>query len=1093
MYEWENPKLISSGTEKPHSTFIPYFDFKSFSWKYPKNCLFLNGKWKFYLAKNPFELPEGFHSKDFDDSAWNDIDVPSNWELQGYDKPIYTNIVYPFKVNPPHVSTDYNPTGIYRKKIFISKNLLNEELFIHFEGVRSFLKLWINGEEVGFSKDSCTPAEFRVTKFLKEGENVIAALVLKWCDASYLEDQDMWWFAGIYRDVYLYTLPKCHIWDIFLRTDLDENYENAKLFVDVQIRNLGDTSCTDALDLVLFDPTDKQSLLCQKNITLEPNSDKTVSFWFDIEKPMKWSHETPNLYVLSVKFGKDEKKVNFGFRKIEIKDGKLWINGKSFYVKGVNRHEFDPDKGHSVPVERMIQDIRLMKQCNINTVRTSHYPNQTRWYDLCDYFGLYVIDEANIESHGIGWDPQVTLARKEEWKDAHVDRVKRMVERDKNHVCVIFWSLGNEAGDGENFEQAALWIKSRDNTRFVHYCPHGTTGFADGHHLDIVSTMYPPIEKLIKYSVSNPKRPLLMCEYAHAMGNSVGNLKDYWDVIEMHPNLCGGCIWDWVDQGIRKYDPDGKQFWAYGGDFKDEPNDGNFCCNGIVLPDRTVEPEYYEVKKIYQNIKINKLSNDTYEIENNYIFTNLDQFEGTWLVRADGEIVEKKSFTVNVPPGHKTTVKLPVNPSKDDREYFLEINFSLKQDLPWAEKGHVVAWEQFKLKEPVFYHVKRDSLFFEVSEDGHSYFVKGKDFTVTFSKFSGTIEQINYSSTNLLVSPLVPNFWRVPIDNDIGNKMPERLAIWKKASYERKLHKLHTEHRENRFTLCSEYQLPGGSWDYLTFTVFSTGEILVDHTIIPEDGLPELPRFGIQFKTTSALKRVKWYGAGPHETYWDRKHSGLIALHQLASDSLVHYYVRPQETGNRTDVRYFKIYDENNLGLMICGIPTVDFSIWPFSMEDLENAKHVNELEKKDFLTINVDYKQTGVGGDDSWGARTHREYTLIPKAYNHRFVIKPLLNGTGWRELPAIEENFRIELNLAKVSLKKEELAQAIVVADNFSAVSFTQPILLYLDEQVIVAKELTVPPFQKSKFVFEFKISEPGIHIVKTNFTQARSIYVI
>ncbi len=1092
MYEWENPQLVSAGTERPHATFIPYFNLKTLTWEYPEDFESLNGKWKFYFAENPFNLPEGFYTEVFDDSTWNDIDVPSNWELQGYDKPIYTNVVYPFKVNPPYIPKDYNPTGIYRKKVFIPEKWLQREVFLHFEGVRSFLKLWINGMEVGFSKDSCTPVEFRVTEFLKAGENTITAMVLKWCDASYLEDQDMWWFAGIYREVYLYALPKAHIWDIFVKTDFDENSDNATLFIDVELRNLSKTSCSDKLSLALLSPDEQQISLCTETVEIEPDSRRTLNFTFSVEKPVKWSCETPNLYVLLAKFGEDEKKINFGFRKIEIKDGRLWINGKSFFIKGVNRHEFDPDRGHAITVDRMIQDIKLMKQANINTVRTSHYPNQTRWYDLCDYFGLYVIDEANIESHGIGWTPEVTLAKKEEWRQAHLDRVQRMVERDKNHASVIFWSLGNEAGDGENFEQAALWIKSRDNTRPIHYCPHGTSGFADGYHLDVVSTMYPPIEKIIGYSLSNPKRPLLMCEYAHAMGNSVGNLKDYWEVIETHPNLCGGCIWDWVDQGIKKSDSKGRSFWAYGGDFGDQPNDGNFCCNGLVLPDRTVEPEYYEVKKVYQHIKIRKISYNTYEVENSYSFTNLDQFEGKWILRADGEIVDHGTFTLDLPSGDKTLLKLPIKKSYDDREYFLEVNFCLKEDKPWAEKGHIVAWEQFKLKSGSFYHVKPQGSF-RILEDGNSYTVKGENFQVVFSKLTGTLQQLNYLGKDLLLSPVVPNFWRAPIDNDVGNKMPERLAIWKKATCERKLHRLSARQHKDRFTLCCEYQLPAGSWDYLTFSVFSNGEILIDHTIIPGENLPELPRFGLQFKVLKNLKNVVWYGRGPHETYWDRKHGGLFALHSGKSNSLVHYYVKPQETGNRSDVRYFKLFDESQVGFLVCGLPTIDFSIWPFSMEDLEQAKHVNELEEKDFLTVNIDYRQTGVGGDDSWGAKPHKEYTLFAKPYSYRFVIKPLSKDVNFRQLPAFEQDFEVELRLPRISYKQGETVRAIIHVENNSIVSFEKPILLYLDNSLVEAKHCIVPPFQKSDLTFYFKIVEKGIHVICSNLTEARSVYTV
>ncbi|MCD6551359.1 glycoside hydrolase family 2 TIM barrel-domain containing protein, partial [Thermotoga sp.] len=833
-YEWENPQLVSSGTEKPHATFIPYFDPFKGKWEYPKDFLSLNGNWKFFFAKNPFEVPEGFFLEDFDEASWDEIEVPSNWEFKGYGKPIYTNVVYPFETNPPLVPRDDNPTGIYRKWIEIPESWLEKEIFLHFEGVRSFFYLWINEKKIGFSKDSCTPAEFRVTDYLRAGRNLITVEVLKWSDGSYLEDQDMWWFAGIYRDVYLYTLPKFHVRDVFIRTDLDENYKNGKLFADVEFRNLGEESEKN-FELVLIDPDGKTTTLVKERV--KPK-DSVLSFVFDIENPKKWSAEKPHLYVLKVKLGEDEKKINFGFRKVEIKDGTLLLNGKPLYIKGVNRHEFDPDRGHAVTVERMVEDIKLMKQHNINTVRTSHYPNQTKWYDLCDYYGLYVIDEANIESHGVGWDLETTLANKPEWEKAHLDRIQRMVERDKNHPSVIFWSLGNEAGDGINFEKAALWIKSRDNTRLIHY--EGATLRGENYYPDVFSRMYPKIDTLLEYASKKQEKPFIMCEYAHAMGNSVGNLKDYWDVIERYPYLHGGCIWDWVDQGIKKVDEQGREFWAYGGDFGDEPNDKNFCCNGVVLPDRTPEPELLEVKKVYQNIKVRQLTKSLYEIENHYLFTDLEEFDGIWKIRRDGEVIKEERFKLSLAPSEKTTIKIDL-PEMDSAEYFLEIEFALSRDTLWAKKGHVVAFEQFQLKPA---EMEKESVEDDVSvsENGSHIEIKAKEIKFVFSKLSGFLEQIIHRDRNLLVSPVKPNFWRVPIDNDIGNRMPERLAVWKKASYNQQLHKMSWKKENGKVFVQSVYQVPGNSWVYLTYTIFGNGDVLVDFALIPGESVPEIPR-----------------------------------------------------------------------------------------------------------------------------------------------------------------------------------------------------------------------------------------------------------
>jgi len=1082
-YEWENPQLVGEGTEKPHASFIPYLDPFSGEWEYPEEFISLNGNWGFLFAKNPFEVPEDFFSENFDDSNWDEIEVPSNWEMKGYGKPIYTNVVYPFEPNPPFVPKDDNPTGVYRRWIEIPEDWFKREIFLHFEGVRSFFYLWVNGKKIGFSKDSCTPAEFRLTDVLRPGKNLITVEVLKWSDGSYLEDQDMWWFAGIYRDVYLYSLPKFHIRDVFVRTDLDENYRDGKIFLDVEMRNLGEEEEKD-LEVTLITPDGDEKTLVKETVKPE---DRVLSFAFDVKDPRKWSAETPHLYVLKLKLGEDEKKVNFGFRKIEIKDGMLLFNGKPLYIKGVNRHEFDPDRGHAVTVERMIQDIKLMKQHNINTVRTSHYPNQTKWYDLCDYYGLYVIDEANIESHGIGEAPEVTLANRPEWEKAHLDRIKRMVERDKNHPSIIFWSLGNEAGDGMNFEKAALWIKERDNTRLVHY--EGTTRRGESYYVDVFSLMYPKIDVLLEYASRKREKPFIMCEYAHAMGNSVGNLKDYWDVIEKYPYLHGGCIWDWVDQGIRKKDENGKEFWAYGGDFGDEPNDKNFCCNGVVLPDRTPEPELYEVKKFYQNIKVRQIAKDTYEVENGYLFTDLEMFDGTWRIRKDGEVVREERFKLSARPGEKKILKIPL-PEMEDSEYFLEICFSLSEDTLWAKKGHVVAWEQFLIKPPSFEKtVVRESV--DLSEDGRHLFVRSKDTELVFSKFTGLLKRIVYRGRNILTGSIVPNFWRVPTDNDVGNKMPERLSIWKRASKERKLFKMFFwKKEENSVSVQSVYQVPGNSWVYLTYTIFGNGDILVDLSLIPAEGVPEIPRIGLQFAVPGDFRFVEWYGRGPHETYWDRKESGLFARYRRTVQDMIHRYVRPQETGNRSDVRWFALSD-GRVNLFVSGMPVVDFSVWPFSMEDLEKADHVNELPERDFVTVNVDYRQMGLGGDDSWGAQPHLEYRLLPEPYRFSFRMRVSEEILSWRVLPAISETLHAEMSSEDMIREGDTLKVKLSLL-NDSPLSRKDQIILFVDGKEHSAKKVVIPPFKEETLVFKVNGLKRGEHLVSTSLNTGKTIYV-
>ena len=1084
MYEWENPGLVSEGTERPHASFIPYFNPFKKEWEYPRDgFLPLSGKWKFRFFKNPFEVPEGFQLEDFDDGGWEEIEVPSNLEFLGYAKPTYTNVVYPFEANPPFVPKDDNPTGVYRKRVNVPREWLEREVFVHFEGVRSFFYLWVNGKRVGFSKDSCTPAEFRITNFLKPGENVIVVEVLKWCDGTYLEDQDMWWLSGIYRDVYIYTLPKFHVRDVFVRTDLDESYVNAKLFVDVELRNLGSKD-GDVLSVSVLDPRGHEKLLFQERVEAK---DALLKLSYDFPNPLKWSAETPNLYVLKVKLGEDEKKINFGFRKVEVKDGKLFLNGKVLYLKGVNRHEFDPERGHAVTVERMVQDVVLMKRHNVNAVRTSHYPNQTKWYDLCDFYGLYVIDEANIESHGIGWDPTVSLANKPEWERAHLDRVQRMVERDKNHPCVLFWSLGNEAGDGANFEKAAAWVKSRDNTRLLHY--EGATHGKESFYVDVHSRMYSKFDELLIYSSKERRKPFILCEYAHAMGNSVGNLKDYWDIIKKYPYLHGGCIWDWVDQGIKRVDESGRTFWGYGGDFGDEPNDGNFCCNGVVLPDRTPEPELFEVKKVYQNVSIEQLSDTEYSVKNEYMFTNLSAFKGVWRLRKDGTVVEEGTFELDVEPGETGRLKLNL-PPLEDGEYFLEISFVTKEKTDWCEKGHVVAWEQFSLKKApqVRYKVQRPV---DVFEDDSYLVLSAGNTMLKISKKTGLLEDIVYGGKSLLSGPMVPNFWRAPTDNDVGNKMPERLSVWKKASQQRRLHRIELVKGSNRVSVSSEHQLPGDSWLYLTYTFFGSEDLIVDFVLVPGENLPEIPRIGMQFTVPGKFREVEWYGRGPHETYWDRKESGLFALHKKLVEEMVHYYVRPQETGNRCDVRWFKLSDEE-FSIFVSGLPELDFSVWPFTLEDLEKAKHVHEIPKRDTVTVNVDLKQMGLGGDDSWGALPHREYTLYPKPYHHCFRLRVGRELPLWYELPAFEEDVRAHMEPSKILLSEGESLDVTVELMNKSPVGVEKELVIFLDEKEVVVRRVVIPPFKAQTLKFTLEQLRKGDRLLSDNFGNRKTVYV-
>ena len=1103
MLEWENPEIVGINREEPHCTFIPYFNPLTADWEYPKDCILLSGKWKFHLSKNPDERPKDFYREDFNDGEWDGIEVPSNWEMLGYDKPIYTNIVYPFDPDPPRVPKDYNPVGSYRKKFIAPEDWSDKEIFVHFEGVRSAFYLWVNGERVGFSKGSCTPAEFNITRFVRPGENILAVEVYKWSDGSYLEDQDMWWFAGIYRDVFVYATPKVRMRDAFAWCDFDEDYKDAWLYLNVSVKNHLDEGIKNLLlEVSLIDP-DKNTIVFKESKGIESiasNEEIEVNFKEFVENPEKWSAETPKLYVLKLILKDSDgnhietQRINFGFRKIEIKNSKILINGVPIYIKGVNRHEFDPDRGHAITVERMIQDIKLMKRYNINAVRTSHYPNQTKWYDLCDFYGLYVLDEANIESHGIGYDPEVTLANRPEWEKAHLDRVMRMVERDKNHPSVIIWSLGNEAGDGRNFEIASNWVKRRDATRPVHY-----ERAEERYHVDIVSVMYPPFEKLIEYAKRREDRPLIMCEYAHAMGNSVGNLKDYWDIIKKYENLRGGFIWDWVDQGIRKKDERGREFWAYGGDFGDEPNDGNFCCNGLVLPNRTPEPELEEVKKVYQYVNVEPLDLEKgkFLVKNEYDFLNLNFLNLKWKLTENGRVIDEGELPeLDVPPHEKIVIEIPYRKPnlKPGAEYHIEILFSLSKDTLWADKGYVVAWEQFKLpfevpKPPTFSLSKVPEL--EIEEQHNFFFIKGKDFLLKIGRNTGLIESLLFKGRELIIDEFKPNFWRVPTDNDIGNGMPERLKIWKESSCRRRLEYIHYKRIDPKTVrFYSKFYFPGNTKLFLTYTIYGNGEIIVDYSLFPGKDLPEIPRIGMQTKISKDLNRMIWYGKGPHETYWDRKTGAKVGLYEGLVKDQIHMYTRPQETGNKTDVRWV-FFSDGDIGLFAGGFPTIDTSAWPFSMEDLERANHINELPERDFITVNIDYRQMGVGGDDSWGALPHPEYILWCKPYNYHFRMRPIqkeeLEETV-EYLPPVEKNLVVDFEVLKDFVKGKEKIPIKISIFNDSGISYDDLVSIFVDNEVFDTKGVAVPPGTFKEIWFDVVPNRTGKILISTNICDGR-----
>jgi beta-galactosidase len=1022
--DWENPLVFSRNTEPPHCTLMPYAAaeeavsgdrFKSRYW------LSLNGRWKFHWAIRPADRPQEFYRPELDLSAWKEIDVPGNWQLQGYDVPIYLNSAYPFKKDPPRIPHDRNPVGSYRMEFSVPADWQGRQVFLHFDGVESAFYVWINGEMVGYSEDSRTPAEFNVTRFLRPGKNVLAAEVYRWSDGSYLECQDFWRLSGIFRNVYLFSTPSVHIRDFEVKTELDAAYRDADLSLKAWVWNYGKAACRHySVEAMLFDGAGKpvgvgasaEPLAKSTSTYIAPGAESLILMKAGVANPLKWSAEKPDLYTV-VLLLKDEKgetveieSVRLGFRKVEIRGARLLINGQPILIKGVNRHEHDPVAGHTVSRESMARDIRLMKQHNINTVRTSHYPNDPQWYELCDVYGLYLIDEANIESHGMGYKPEVTLANSPEWKDAHLDRIRRMVERDKNHPSVIIWSLGNEAGDGTNFEAASEWVHRRDPSRPVHYERAELRP-----HTDIYCPMYPSVDEIVAYAKKKDQdRPLIMCEYAHAMGNSVGNLQDYWDAIEKYDRLQGGCIWDWVDQGIQKMTADGRAYFGYGGDFGDSPTDGNFCCNGLVLPDRTITPKTIEVKKVYQNVGFREvdLAKREVEVVSKFFFTDLAEFDFGWSVEEDGVEIERGSLgRLDIGPQQRRAIAVPFRrpEPKPGAEYWLRLSVRLKENSAWAAKGDEIAAEQFRL--PFLQETKPISLagwpVVQLDESGDGVLITGKQFEVRFDKRAGTLASYRYKGVELIARGPEPNFWRAPTDNDFGNGMPGRCAVWLKASQNRTLESLTVGRGgDSVVKLVAQFDLPDVESKHQTiYRVLGSGDIIVENRIeIGKKGLPELPRFGMTLRLPEAFERVEWFGRGPHENYWDRWTSAFIGLYRSTAREQFVPYVSPQESGYKTDVRWVALTDERGRGLAFIGMETdlVCFSALRYAIDDLTQKKrgtmHPVDLEERDFVELNVDFKQTGVGGEDSWGARPYPQYTLFPQDYSYRFRIRPLDRG---------------------------------------------------------------------------------------------------
>ncbi|MFX1454539.1 MAG: glycoside hydrolase family 2 TIM barrel-domain containing protein [Promethearchaeota archaeon] len=1026
--DWENTEMFGQNKEPAHNTNIPYHDIKTSLHGNREESKFyksLNGIWKFHWVMKPADRPIDFYKIQYNVDNWNEIPVPSNWQMHGYGIPIYLNIRYPPSINTkeiPKIDHEYNPVGSYRAEFTIPKNWENREIIIHFDGVKSAFYIWINEEKVGYSQGSMTPAEFNITSYIQKGKNVLAVEVYRWSDGSYLEDQDMWRLSGIYRDVYLFSIPKVHIRDFYAYCQFDEDYKNTLLKVRIKTRNYNPHNVNDYLVEVSLLDEDKNyigsEILMSEIISIEEQTENIIEMQATIENPKKWSAEIPSLYdlILELKNSNDEiieiEHCKFGFRDIKLgKDGGFYINGQSIKFKGVNRHEHDPDHGRAIPYERMVQDIKLLKQNNINAVRTSHYPDHPKWYDLCDQYGIYIIDECNLESHGIR---DILPKSDPQWTAACVDRMISMVERDKNHPCIIMWSLGNEAGMGDNFMKMKKEALKIDSTRPIHYEQD-----YDHEVSDVISYMYIPtfsLKRKLENRVYGQREkmhklqdgielPYMLCEYVHAMGNSVGNLQDYWDIFEEFPYAIGGFIWDFVDQGIRKTSEDGKEFWGYGGDFGDKQNDFNFCINGIVLPDRKPHPALFEVRKVYQNIKVIPvdLINGKIKILNKYDFKSLDFVNIRWELIANGiKIQEGKLERLNIKPKDYMDIFIPLtHPTlSSNTEYHLKISFFLREDTIWATKGHLLAWDQFKIPYDVPVEPELKISDFEnikIEDLENTFAIKGSQFKVIIGKNSGVIESYTFQNKELLSSSLIPNFWRAPTDNDtffFRRTQKERIDIsWKEASKKRVIKSIDYDQIKSQvIRIHVKFDVVNSDEPLsITYTIYGNGNIIINNEFKPTR---RLIRFGMQTTIPKEFNKMMWFGKGPHETMFDRNTGAAIGLYSEMIENLIHPYIKPQENGNRMDVRWAMMTNEEGNGILVSDIEGnyLNVSAWPYSMEDLESATHNHQLPKRDFITFNIDYKQRGAGG--FW---LHRKYELeANKKYCYSFLLRGYTKDMG-------------------------------------------------------------------------------------------------
>jgi len=1009
--DWENPEVFAINKEDTRSTSIPYPDQQlAVMDNYASSPFYisLDGKWKFHWVPKITEVPDGFYRENYNVSNWDEMPVPGNWEFNGYGIPMYVNIGYGFNAKPPHIEMDDSPTGAYRHTFNIPDNWDGRRVFIHFEGGTNSMYVWVNGEKVGYTQNAKSPAEFDITKYVRKGQNTLACEVHKYSDGSYLEDQDMWRLGGINRSVYLYSTAQTRIQDFFAHADLDGSYKNGVFSVDIKLRNYTDALQNQTIDVAIVDKTGKKVYNKSQKAAIPADGITDLTLSGNISNPAKWSAEIPNLYTLVLTLKDNKNNIvevtshKIGFRKVEIKDGQLFVNGKKIYIKGVNMHEFNANTGQVMTREVMIRNLQLMKELNINAVRTSHYPQQPLWYKLCDEYGMYLVDEANLESHGLGYGPD-NVSNFPEWHAQHMDRIYRAVERDKNHPSVIIWSLGNEASNGKAFFDMYDWAKRRDPSRPVQY----EQAHQKDRNTDIFCPMYPKWVDMTRDAAKDLGKPYIMCEYAHAMGNSMGNFQEYWDLMRSSKNMQGGFIWEWYNHGYPSKDEQDRFYWAYGGDLKAyfKKNDGNFCMDGVISPDQNYIPHTHIVKKVYQNIlfEAKDLDNGIITVINHFKFTDLNNNNYTykWVLLKNGKLENEGIFNALVPADTKKDIKLnlPSISPEAGSEYYLQVFAYSKEETPLIKAGFEVAKEEFVFTSNNYFVAKDRSGSVNITKADDKITVKSGSIEYKFaSNGDKALLSMKYNGKDVFKELPRLNFWRAPTDNDFGSNEHYLLKLWDGAGHNVRYTYKGAQETNGGITVNYYAKLKGIEAGVdMAYIINRDGSMTIDaHYKALSDDLPEMMRFGMLMVLPVEYNGFEWYGRGPWENYVDRNHDTFMGIWKSTVEEQAFPYFRPQETGNKTDVRWLTLKDDNGNGFLVEGAQPLSVSALNNYPEDFDpgmtkKQQHSSDILPRKEVVLCVDLFQRGVGGVNSWRERPLDQYRFRDKEYRYSYTISLL------------------------------------------------------------------------------------------------------